>query len=274
MELTNTNIYYLDESFTSDRATIVGGFYCQKDKIKTILNNFLDLKKKYGLVEEDVVKWHLDTETFEKLRKNGYSTDQLKMDVFRLIAGADIKLIVAKSWCGEKGNHINGWREALKWILQRCVYNAPKQCEYPRVQIVLDWLPKADVQTRQERLKAYFEVYSELFFHGDTDKHIDPLKEIDFFESMLVTSTHSSNMMQIADFVVGISAELFIWAFNDPKGKNTTELQQRVSKYIKIIKSKYDMDKKNNKIIAGHGIIVGEKDKPKIENILDAIEKS
>jgi len=219
-------LYFVDESEKQNSGyVVVGGFYTTLKTLKSIYLGWTRIKSKFHLEPQDELKWNLPSKhpTRQKLDKMRRKTIEVNKEAINFIANNhDLTCLAVANF--EKRNKFKiDWRkllkkrpeprdfycESLRYSLQR-LEDDVKTFNIRYIFVIVDTpsLGKENIKTKSIIVgtNAAYRCYSQFFYKGLDFTGNNPLKDVGFYNSLLVSNASFNDFLQIADFIVGCTA--------------------------------------------------------------------
>lgn len=230
-----------------DDIFLFGGYYFHEDAVRRFEIAIGEVKARYGLAENLPVKWNLKDDRIVKFyaeRKADRTlaaalerADGLRVDLLNLLATFDARVIV----CAiveydrkDERKNVDYHRWALTDLLQRLgltVHRKATRAEFNAI-VTLD-MPGTDAN------RAYFDLFELAYHNGvspDGYKYVSgPLRDRGFFPSVQCTSTLHNPFLQIADIILGSTADFVEWCFT---GKDF----ERVAVFFPLVDKRFRLE--------------------------------
>jgi hypothetical protein len=259
-------VSFFDER-DDDKSMLIGGFYVPRNKLADVDRVVGKIKESWGVPQHAPVKWNLKDSGYEEARKAiGDETDKFRSQLFAELRKLDIRLLMSFVWKGEKSYNVEAWKWSFENILQRlCIILDRKKAElgdkhdYPFLDVVFDWLPRA------KKIDEYFEVYSVAYHKGYqfVRNKLPALRTCKACPCLLVTSTRHSPALQVTDMLLGAVGDFFTWVFKRRR-------EESVKCHFVKLYNLFHCDDDGS--VVGKGLIVSKNTQERIKKKLRELE--
>lgn len=214
---------------------VLAGFAVQHDELTRLMEGIEAAKEQYGLKLRHPVKYNMRDDglrAYYRSRRESAllkriipASDGLRGDLLSLLAVHSAKTFICAMGSWGTATHKTYYAWAATNLFQRLGYLGSPVKKTPELVICLDW-PTHDVG------KAYFDIYHDPWHdgvgHDGSDFFCGKLRSRSCFPDLAVGSTLHSPFLQLADLVVGATADFITWCL-------TERYWQRVEKFFPLV---------------------------------------